>query len=384
MQQFTYNSAPQEEQVEEILHYHRKKLYKQQLIFSAIFLTLLAIGAGWLYRRLAYTYYDGYVKLEQNHIRAIDDIFVLDIYPRTGQHVEAGDTLFSYVLMNNILEQHTVTVVPNVVTERDKMRAQAALARQEIPVLKVHLAELRKREASERHDIYYGLTGNTAQMALRAQIKETEAQLRELMQRVALYDGLAHQASARLGASGYGGGYMPYAPGAGVSGALVKYCCAAQPGTVIDIKVAAQTIAFKKEDVVWMQHDNYRSAGLGIMAYVPSNQVSHIERRREVEVIINDDITLRARLSLLGIRVDEIPRHLVSNFSHDVDAVVAYFTLLPRQRVPAWVLSEHLPVRVRTLNFEPADTTDVVPELYITPGGDVVPYDTTRYQPIMP
>lgn len=378
MQQFSYNSKPQEEQVEQILKYHHKKLFRQQLAFTCLFVAALALLGAWAYRRSAYTYFDGYVKLDQNHIRAVDDIFVLHIFHKTGENVRKGDTLFSYVLMNNILEQHDVNVLPAVVSDRDRLLAQARLARHDIPVLRVHLEELRKREASEAHDIYYGLTDNTAQMSLQAQIKETEAQLREQMKRVALYDQLARRASARLGASGYGSNYLPYAPGNSLHGPMVKYCCASQAGVVTDVKVAEETVAFKKEDVVWMQHYDYRSCNLGVVCYVPSAQVKYIRRRREVEVIVNDDITLRARLSLLGIRVDEIPRHLVSNFSHDIDAVVAYFTLMPNQRVPFWVLSDHLPVRVRTLDLEEADSIPYERDLYINATGDVVPWEAAR------
>ena len=45
--------------------------------------------------------------------------------------------------------------------------------------------------------------------------------------------------------------------------------------------------------------------------------------------------------------IEEIPKHLQSNFSHDANAVVAVFTLNPNQRVPAWVMSNRLPVRIR-------------------------------------
>lgn len=382
MQQFSYDSKPQDELVEDILHYHHKKLFRQQLVFTCIFVGLIVIIAVWLYRRVAYTYYDGYIELEQNHIRAIDDIFVVHIYHKTGAKVHAGDTLYSYVLMNNIMSQYDLHTLPEVVSDYDKMRAQAELARQDIPVLRVHLDELRKREASERNDIYYGLTNNTAQMALKAQINETEAQLREQMQRVALYDDLARRASARLGASGYGHDFIPNAPGTVLYNPLIKYCCAEQDGTMTDVKVAEQTVVFKKEDVVWLQHDDYRSCNLGVMAYVPSNQVKNVVRRRNVEVVVNDEIVLNARLSMIGIRVDEIPRHLVSNFAHDVDAVVAYFTLNPYQKVPAWVLTDHLPVRVRTLDLAPADTTDNQRMMYIERSGDVVPWDSLQYRTI--
>jgi len=379
MKNFSYNTEPKEQNVDELLKYHKKRLFKQQFIFSCIFFTLLVIGACYLYRRTVYTYYDGYVKLDQNHIRAIDDIFVLKIYQKTGNRVYAGDTLFSYVLIDNILEQHNVNAVPGIVGDLHKMQVQAELAQAEVPVLKTRLAELEKRLRSEENDIYYGLTDNTQKMLLQAEKKELEARLREQYNRIAIYRRMAAKASKYIQDSGYGSNFMPYSPNEQLYPGLVKYCCAPQDAIVTDIMVAEETIAFHKEEVIDLQHDDYRACNLGVMAYIPSNKVKYIERRGRVEVIINDDITLEAQLSLLGIRVEEIPKHLVSNFSHDVDAVIAYFTFLPGQTVPFWVLSDNLPVRVRTNNFQPADSISNTRMLYIREDNEVVPIDSLPY-----
>lgn len=72
MKNFSYNTEPKEQNVDELLKYHKKRLFKQQVIFSCIFFTLLIIGACYLYRRTVYTYYDGYVKLDQNHILSLN------------------------------------------------------------------------------------------------------------------------------------------------------------------------------------------------------------------------------------------------------------------------------------------------------------------------
>lgn len=379
MRNFSYNKEPQEQGVEEILKYHKKRLFKQQLVFTCIFVALLVVGACYLYRRTVYTYYDGYVKLDQNHIRAIDDIFVLRIYPKTGDRVQAGDTLFSYVLIDNILEQQNVNAFPGIVTDLHRLQIQAELAAQELPVLRTRLEELAKRIRNEEHDVYYGLSDNTQRMLLEAEKRELEARIREQQNRVALYRRMAGRASQLVRGSGYGSNFIPYTPNERPYEGLVKYTCAPQDGIVTDVWVAEETIVFHKEEVIDLQHDDYKACNLGVMAYVPSSKVKYLQRRGEVEVIVNDDITLRARLSLLGIRVEEIPKHLVSNFSHDVDAVIAYFTFLPRQEVPFWVLTDNLPVRVRTNNFEPADSVSSEHLFYIRDDNEVVPVDTAAY-----
>ena len=72
-----------------------------------------------------------------------------------------------------------------------------------------------------------------------------------------------------------------------------------------------------------------------------------MESPDDADIIINNDLELKAKLQMVGLRVEEIPKHLQSNFSHDANAVVAMFTFRPNQRVPAWVMSNRLPVRVR-------------------------------------
>ena len=379
MKNFSYNTEPQEQNVDELLRYHKKRLFKQQFVFSCVFFALLIIGVCYLYRRTVYTYYDGYVKVDQIHIRAIDDIFVLKIYKKTGDMVHSGDTLFSYVLINNILEQHNVNAVPGIVGDLHRMQIQAELARSEVPVLKTRLEELEKRLKSEENDIYYGLTDNTHKMLLQAEKKELEAKLREQYRHIALYQRMAAKASGYIRDSGYGSNFMPYSPNEKLYGGLVKYCCAPQDAIVTDVKLAEETIAFHKEEVIDLQHNDYKACNLGVMAYIPSDKVKYLQRKKDVEVIVNEDITLKARLSLLGIRVEEIPKHLVSNFSHDVDAVIAYFTFLPHQQVPFWVLTDNLPVRVRTNNFQPEDSIPAERVFYIREGNEVVPADTLPY-----
>lgn len=379
MKNFSYNPEPQNQNVEEILQYHQKRLFKQQVIFGCVFFLLLIIAACYLYRRTVYTYYDGYIKLDQNHIRAIDDVFVIKIYKKVGDAVQAGDTLYSYVLIDNILEQTNVNTFPGIVADFHKMQVQADLARAEVPVLCTRLKELMKRLKNEENDVYYGLTDNTHKLMLEAEKKELEELLREKYRKIALYKKMADKASSYMHNSGYGTNYIPYSPNEGEYGqGLIKYCCAPQDATVTDVKVAEETISFHKEGIMDLQHADYRACNLGVMAYIPSDKVKYINRKGNVEVIVNNDITLKAKLSLVGIRVEEIPKHLLSNFSHDVDAVIAYFTFLPHQRVPFWVLTNNLPIRVRTNNFQ-AEREEFASRIFeIRENSEVIPVDSVQ------
>jgi len=351
MNNFSYNSQPQEQDMNEFLNYQNKKLAKQQTIYAIVFAAIMIILLLFAYRRVVYTYYDGYVKLDQNNLRAIDDIYVLDIYKNVGDLVQPGDTLYSYVLLNNLLGQFNVNSVPSIILDHANLKLQAALARQEIPVLQTKINELIKRLKSEKNDIFYGLTDNTKRLAIEAELNEYREKLLEQQRKIQIYESMAGNSSRYIINSGYGHNHLPYSPGAqGYESGVVQYCCAPEEAIITDIKVAKNTVLFEKEPVIDLQHTDYKASHLGVMAYIPANQVKYINNNKRVEVIVNDDLTFYAHMSLLGLRVEDIPKHLLSNFSHDIDAVIALFTFDVGQKIPFWVLNDHVPVRVRVAN----------------------------------
>lgn len=351
MNNFSYNSQPQEQDMNEFLNYQNKKLAKQQTIYAFVFGAILIILLMFAYRRIVYTYYDGYVKLDQNNLRAIDDIYVLDMFKDVGDVVQPGDTLYSYVLLDNLLGQFNVNSVPSIILDHANLKLQAALARQEIPVIQTRINELGKRLKSEKNDIFYGLTDNTKRMAIEAELSEYKQKLLEMQRKIQIYESMAGNSSRYIINSGYGHNRLPYSPGTTrYESGVVQYCCAPEEATVTDIKVAKNTVVFKEEAVMDLQHTDYKASHLGVMAYIPANQVKYINNDKRVEVIVNDDLTFYAHMSLLGLRVEDIPKHLLSNFSHDIDAVIAYFTFDKGQYLPYWVLNYKVPVRVRVVN----------------------------------
>ena len=382
MNNFSYNSQPQEQDMNEFLNYQNKKLAKQQTIYAIVFTAVLIILFIFAYRRVVYTYYDGYLKLDQNNLRAIDDLYVLDIYKNVGDIVQPGDTLYSYVLLDNLLGQFNVNSVPSIILDHANLKLQAALARQEIPVLQTRINELVKRLKSEKNDIFYGLTDNTKRNAIEAELNECKEKLLEQQRKMQIYESMAGNSSRYIVNSGYGHNRLPYSPGQNrYETGVVQYCCAPEEAIVTDIKVAKNTIAFKKENVIDLQHTDYKASHLGVMAYIPANQVKYINNGKRVEVIVNDNLSFGAHMTLLGLRVEDIPKHLISNFSHDIDAVIALFSFDAGQYVPFWVLNDHVPVRVRVPNDVIYDT------FYNSFGGifnglfpqqDTIPYDPRR------
>ena len=350
MNEFQYDSTPQEQAMVDLLKSQSHRLARQQIIFALIFLLIIVLAAYYIVTRMIWAIYDGYVTLDENHICAVDDIYILKVNKEVGEIVHKGDTLYSYVLLGNIVTQYDPNIIPSAVKETHDMEVQAKLAREEIPVLRTRLAELKKQKASESSDIYYGLTNNTKRNQLDAEIAEVEEEIRKQMNKVTIYSqakNTTYNFMSRRGA-GMAGADMPYSSNTSIyNHALIHYCCAPADAYVTKVNVSDKTLVFKSDEVLTIQHTDYAACHLGIITYVPSEKIKYMESPDDADVIVNKDLVLKAKLQMVGLRVEEIPKHLQSNFSHDANAVVAVFTFKPNQRVPAWVMSNKLPVRIR-------------------------------------
>jgi putative multidrug resistance efflux pump len=350
MNEFQYDSTPQEQAMADLLKSQSHRLARQQIIFALIFLLIIVLTAYYIITRMIWAIYDGYVTLDENHICAVDDIYILKVNKEVGEIVHKGDTLYSYVLLGNIVNQYDPNIIPSAVKETHDMEVQAKLAREEIPVLRTRLAELKKQKASESSDIYYGLTNNTKRNQLDAEIAEVEEEIRKQMNKVTIYSqakNTTYNFMSRRGA-GMAGADMPYSSNSSIyNHALIHYCCAPADAYVTKVNVSDKTLVFKSDEVLTIQHTDYAACHLGIITYVPSEKIKYMESPDDADVIVNKDLVLKAKLQMVGLRVEEIPKHLQSNFSHDANAVVAVFTFKPNQRVPAWVMSNKLPVRIR-------------------------------------
>jgi len=350
MNEFQYNSTPQDQAMADLLKSQSHRLARQQIIFALIFFFVIILAAYYIVTRMIWAIYDGYVTIDENHISAVDDIYILKVNKEMGEVVHKGDTLYSYVLLGNIVNQYDPNVIPSAVKETHDMEVQAKLAQQEIPVLRTRLAELRKQKASESSDIYYGLTDNTKRNALDAEIAEVEEELRKQANKVEIYanaKNTTYNFMARRGA-GMRGAAMPYSNSSNnYNPGLIHYCCAPADAYISKINVSDRTIVFKSDEVMTIQHTDYAACHLGVITYVPNDKIKYMECPDDADVIVNKDLVLKAKLQMVGLRVEEIPKHLQSNFSHDANAVVAVFTFNPNQRVPAWVMSNKLPVRIR-------------------------------------
>ena len=202
------------------------------------------------------------------------------------------------MLLGNIVNQYDPNILPSAVKETHDMEVQAQLAREEIPVLRTRLAELKKQKASESSDIYYGLTDNTKRNALDAEIAEVEEELRTRLavlkkQKASetsdIYYGLTDNSKrnaldaeiaeveeelrkqankveiyaraknttynfmAKRGAASNNAD-MPYSSNKSVySQGLIHYCCAPADAYITKINVSDKTLVFKSGEVMTIQ-----------------------------------------------------------------------------------------------------------------------------------
>ncbi len=379
MNEFQHNNKPQEQEAADLLKSQNKRLARQQTVYAVLFFIVIVVLAIYVFNRTVYATYDGYITLDDNKLRACDDLLILEMYKDVGESVKEGDTLYSYVLLSNILGQYDFNTLPTVVRESHDMELQAKLAREEIPVLRTKLAELRKQQRGESSDIYYGLTDNTRRNQLAAQIAETEEELRKQTNKVTIYANMKNSTWAYMAnRNGHGLGKIPRkALNQFRNSGAIHYCITPKDAFVTDINVTERAIVFKQEQIMAIQHKDYESCHLGVIAYVPSDKVKFLESPADADIIINSDVVVKAKLSKVGLRVEEIPKYLQGNFMHDANAVVGYFTFNPYQHVPEWAMTNNLPVRIRINKLKAMAEPRPLPEY-------VIPDEKGNTRPVQP
>lgn len=381
MNEFSFDTDTQERNAAELINYQKKRIATQQVIFSAIFLLLAVMLAFYVARKMIYMELDGYVTLDQNRVRAIDDLFVVSIDKSVGDRVKTGDTLYTYVLLRDLFSLSNPVNEPTTVQNSRSLRLQARLAGEEIPVLRTRKAELDKMIAQQASDVYFGLTDNYRLKQLEAERAEVEERLAAQEAKVRAYLETEHTISPVAGEMSKG------AEGLGLAlsiathpfiSSMLQYCCAPTEAVVTQVNVPTSMFVFRAEDILTLQHTDYNSCHLGIMAYATPEQVSSIDRNDIVTVIINSNVSLKAHLDMVGSRVEELPKHLVGAFSSAHEAIVLYFGFEPGQYIPDWVITDHMPVRIRLNRMERSDFFSNM--YYIDAKGQLVPCDSIQHK----
>lgn len=367
MKNFKYSTTQQEVEIESILKQRKRKIAKQQIIFSLILTCILAVVALYFVRKIVYTDFDGYIDTDFNDVRAMDDLFVMEVYKDIGDIVVPGDTLFSYVYLTKFKEQEYIGSEPDIISQNRHLWVQYNLARQDIDVLRVRITELKRQLVIENHNISFGLNNNEYKLKLEKELAEAKEELKVLQRKLRVLKQAAGETETTVKNSTINGQILRFEhvrqKEMMKNSRLLRYSVAADTSVVTKIWIPELVTVLKGENIIQTQSFDLHRNNLSVVGYVPTDQMHKITRNTQVEVIINDDISFSAHVDLLGTRTEVIPEALRNKLSKDYMAIVVNFSVDPDQILPFWALVKHVPVTIRIHNFRKENKTrpDYIP-----------------------
>ena len=181
---FSQTETNDQQDIERILRERKRKIYKQQFIYSIILAIIIASICVWLYRKSVYVEFDGYVSADYYTFRNDDDIYFLDSKWRVGDLILPGDTVFSYVIANNFYKHESNDYEPTILVRDRDMRVQYGLTRQDLNVLQVRIAELERQLSVEDHNIKFGLSNNHNKLRTEQELSEAREQYKALRKKL--------------------------------------------------------------------------------------------------------------------------------------------------------------------------------------------------------
>jgi len=359
-------------EIESIIRQRRRKIAKQQLIYTIILLIIIALICVWLYRKTVYVEFDGYVSLDITKFRSDEDIYFLRANVRVGDLVEPGDTLFSYAIAENFFNHTHNDYEPAIVSRNRDAKVQYGLARQDLEVLKVRISELERQLATEDHNIRFGLSDNHNKLRTEQELAEAREQYKALRRKLGvLWDAVSQSNKSLSRLTNQGHGYLRIAHMYDYELlkrlGMVYYSVAVDSSIVTQKFVPANSLALRGEPIMSLQSLNARDNNLVVIGYVMPDEMKYVNYHSRAEIIVNDQISYNGTVMMLGARTEEIPGELRNTLSRDHTASIVVFDIDPDQDIPYWSLSDRVPVRIRINKFKDRD-----PMI-----GDYIIYNTT-------
>ena len=357
MKNFSFTSHDQNNDIENILKQRKKTIAKQQLTFTLIFISILMIIILWAANRIIYTEFDGYLNTDMNVLRSPEDLYVLENYRKVGDFIAPGDTLVSYVYAKNFFSHETSTEEPAVIAQNRNMTVQYGLAKQDLSVTRVRIKELKRQLATTDHNIRFGLSDNQNKMKIEQELAEAQSLYRAQKRKLAvLQEAMAqtNEAVNKLYNADYGFLHVQDMRNIKLMKELnlIRYSIAVDSGIVTKVHTPGLTLTLRGEPIMTTQSFNLAHNNLSVVAYVMPDQMKHINRNTQAEVIVNNDISFTASVLMLGTRTEELPMQLRSTLSQNHTAVIVVLGPDPNQVIPFWCLVKNIPVKIKINNFK--------------------------------
>ena len=357
MKNFSFTSHDQNNDIENILKQRKKTIAKQQLTFSLIFIFILMIIVLWAVNRIVYTEFDGYLNTDMNVLRSPEDLFVLENYRKVGDIIVPGDTLVSYVYAENFFSHETSTEEPAIIAQNRNLAVQYGLAKQDLSVTRVRIKELKRQLATTDHNIRFGLSDNQNKMKIEQELAEAKSLYNAQKRKLAVLQEALTQtddAVRKLYNENYGFLHVQDMRNIELMKKLnlIRYSIAIDSGIVTKVHTPGLTLSLRGEPIMTTQSFNLEHNNLSVVAYVMPEDMKHINRNTQAEVIVNDDISFTASVLMLGTRTEELPTQLRSTLSQNHTAVIVVLGPDPNQIIPFWCLVKNIPVKIRINNFD--------------------------------
>ena len=357
MKNFSFTSHDPNNDIENILKQRKKTIAKQQLIFAIIFIFLLMIILLWTLDRIIYTEFDGYLNTDMNVLRSPEDIYVLENHKKVGDFIAPGDTLISYVYAENFFSHETSVEEPAVIAQNRNMTVQYGLAKQDLAVTQVRIQELKRQLATTDHNIRFGLSDNQNKMRIEQELAEAESLYKAQRRKLAVLYKAMHQTNEAVKKLYHEEhGFLQIQDMRNIELMkrlnLIRYSMAVDSGIVTKVHTPGLILTLRGEPIMTTQSFNLAHNNLSVVAYVMPDQMKHINRNTQAEVIVNDEISFTASVLMLGTRTEELPMQLRSTLSQNHTAVIVVLGPDPDQIIPFWCLVKNIPVKIRINNFK--------------------------------
>lgn len=359
MKNFTYRSHEEKENIEEILRQRKRRINRQQIVAGTVLAVIIGILLLYFGRQAYYTEFDGYVHVDANQVRAPFDIFLDSMYVETGDVVLPGDTLYSYYMMDMMVRNADFTSEPDIVARNRDLTIRYNNLLSQIAVIRVRVEELRKQIGLESHNIQFGLSDNSHKMDLERQLNEALAQLRALQNELGLLGSLKN--SLGNGGKGFGSGNGGFSASeqqiydnirSGQLRDARNYRLATDSSLIVNVVAPDRMVFFEKELILTSQHIDLMDNNLHVVAYVPVDKIDRITYNSTAEIVVNEEVSFFAHVSIIGARTEEIPEHLRSYFTKKSTALIAHLEIDQGQHIPFWSVASGLPVTIRVKNLE--------------------------------
>ena len=352
MKNFTYRSLDEKENLEAILRYRRRKINRQQIISGCILSTIILIVLLYCGRYIYYTEYDGYMNVDVNRVRAPYNIYLDSLYVSPGKVINAGDTLFSYYIMDWLVMDANPNDEPEISARHRNLTLQYTSVSQQIGVLDVEIAELKKQIATETHNIQFGLSDNAHKLDLERELSEAEARQKASRNELGVLGGMMREIDfAHSGGTRNKGMLQIYEnPGTNLSRGSRRYYISNRNAFVVNVHTPIHMVLFEQEDIISLQHLDLQANNLQVIAYIPIAKANRISNNMSAEVIVNDELAFNAHVVLKGVRSELIPENLRSFFTKQNTALIAILEIDKGQVIPFWSATSGLPVKIRIKN----------------------------------